>query len=507
MIRLFGVTDTLFSTNGDLILKPTKARVICKDNGAFTLDLETGTEYADELTEGRIIVCPTPDGDQPFRVHNVKKTRFKVTAKCRHTFYDAENYLIRDSYSVNDTANDALIHFNSATEPSSPFTVLSDVGGRHSTRIVRKSLLETFQEIQSRYGGHFVRDKLNFALRDSIGTDNGVVVRYAKNLKNITCQYNWDKVVTKLLPTGKDGIMLPEVYLNAPVTYDVPYTKTVAFAQDLKPEDFPSTEAYQSALVVDLRSKATDYLVKNSVPQVNYTLSASVDAHLGDVIQVIDERLGVSILTNVISYEYDAIAKRIIQLEFGNFKNNVSNLLTTISTTAKAESNRVADDLSQSFTYELQQATASIWNAMSSSYVIYDTDKILIVDRLPKEEAVNCLLFNSGGIGFSTTGINGTFNSAWTIDGTFNASVIDVINLNASNLITGTIQDATGRNFWNLATGDIRITGVDVGVGARNYVRHSNTMDFEDYSFAFDFTYNGNTATLNGIDMEVLYHA
>ena len=505
MLRLFGVTDTTFATNGDLILKPSKAKVTCKDNGAFTLDLETGIEYADELTEGRIIMCPTPDGDQPFRVHNVNKTRFKVTSKCRHVFYDAENYLIRDSYSVNETANEALIRFNNAVD-SSPFTVLSDVGGRHSTRLVRKSLLEAFQEVQSRYGGHFVRNKWSFSLKDSIGTDNGVVVRYAKNLKNITVKYNWDKVVTKLLPTGKDGVMLPEVYITAPVSYDVPYTKTVSFQQDLNPQDYESAEAYQTALITDLRSKATDYIIKNSVPQANYTLQASVNAHLGDVIQVVDERLGVSLLTNVISYEYDAIAKRVTQLEFGNFKNDVSNLLVTITQTAKSESNRVADDLSQEFNYELQQATASIWEAMGSSYVIYDTDKILIVDALPKEQAQNCLIFNSGGIGFSTNGITGTFNSVWSIEGEFDASVVNVKNLNASNIVTGTIQDATGNNYWNLVTGELRMTGVGIGIGAKNNVRHSNLLDFADYNFAFDFTYNGDVATLNGVDMEVLYH-
>ena len=29
-------------------------------------------------------------------------------------------------------------------------------------------------------------------------------------------------------------------------------------------------------------------------------------------------------------------------------------------------------------------------------------------------------MINNGGIAFSQTGINGTFNSAWTIDGTLN---------------------------------------------------------------------------------------
>ena len=41
-------------------------------------------------------------------------------------------------------------------------------------------------------------------------------------------------------------------------------------------------------------------------------------------------------------------------------------------------------------------------------------------------------MINNGGIGFSQTGINGTFKSAWTIDGTLNMQNINVINMTAS---------------------------------------------------------------------------
>ena len=35
MIRLFGVNDTTFSSNGDLVLKPLEAIVHKEDNGPF----------------------------------------------------------------------------------------------------------------------------------------------------------------------------------------------------------------------------------------------------------------------------------------------------------------------------------------------------------------------------------------------------------------------------------------------------------------------------------------
>lgn len=49
-------------------------------------------------------------------------------------------------------------------------------------------------------------------------------------------------------------------------------------------------------------------------------------------------------------------------------------------------------------------------------------------------------MINSAGIGFSNTGINGTFTTAWTIDGTFNAQAINIINLTADLIKGGTLR-------------------------------------------------------------------
>ena len=50
------------------------------------------------------------------------------------------------------------------------------------------------------------------------------------------------------------------------------------------------------------------------------------------------------------------------------------------------------------------------------------------------------MMINSAGIGFSNTGINGTFTSAWTTDGTLNMQNINVINLVADMMKGGTLK-------------------------------------------------------------------
>ena len=89
---------------------------------------------------------------------------------------------------------------------------------------------------------------------------------------------------------------------------------------------------------------------------------------------------------------------------------------------------------------ELQQATAEINSVLGASNVIVEGNQILVVDTLPKETATYVLRINAGGIGFSSNGIYGTFNSAWTIDGTLDMQQINLINLTASLIKGGTLK-------------------------------------------------------------------
>ena len=448
MIRLFSPSDTTFETNGDKIIHPFSAKVRKEDNGEFFLRMETDLSYIGDLIEGRIIVAPTPQGDQAFRIHNIEKTKNKISLQARHLFYDSENYLIEDSFVVDRNCNDALDHLNSATEPSSPFITLSNVGTVNSYRCVRKSLYEAVETVLERWGGHLVRDNWNLRIMDSIGQDNGVTIRYAKNLREITCSENWDEVVTKLLPVGYEGIMLNSLdpdadpYVYASISYDIPYTKTVSFQQNIDREEYGTEAAYKQALIDDLLHQAQDYLEVNSIPQVNYTLRANLEkiTDVGDTVEVIDERLGINLLTNVIAFDYDCILGKYIEVEFGNFKKTLSGLIPTVNAYADKVSDEKSETVRITLSDELHQATAQILGMMGNSYVIYDGDKILVVDSLPKETAVNCIMINSGGIGFSNTGINGTFNSAWTIDGTLNMGAINVINLVADLIKGGTLR-------------------------------------------------------------------
>ena len=450
MLRVFSPVDTTFISNGDAVINATRAVVHKVDNGDFYLEIEAGLEYVDYFKPNNIIVAPTPQGDQAFRIDTYESTGKKITAKVWHIFYDSENYVIADSYVVDKNANDALDHLNRSTDNPSPFTTLSDVTTINSFRCVRKSLYEAIQTILDRWGGHLVRDNFNIQIRQTIGADNGVTIQYKKNLKEITVSYDWSNVCTKVLPVGQDGYTLDELYLYSDIQYDIPYTKTVSFEQDIDEEDYPDEDSYKAALREDLIRQATAYLEVAQYPAINYTMAANMEkiTDVGDLVEVYDERLGVAITASVLSFDYDCILGAYVSIEFGTAGASLSDLMSDVSN----EINTAITENTQNLTINLQAAIEvaeeRIWNALGSSYCIYSGDQILIVDKLPAEEAVNCIRINSGGIAFSQNGINGTFTTAWTIDGTFNAQAINVINFTADLIKGGTLKLGSNLNSY-----------------------------------------------------------
>lgn len=454
MIRVFSPTDKIFTSNGDAVIRPFKAKVHKEDNGKFYLNIEADISYVDILTANRIIVADTPQGAQAFRIKNPEKTKHKITIKAPHISYDAENYVIADSYVADKNCNDAMNHLNRATDNPSPFQTYSDIAMVDSYRCVRTSLYDAFSTVLERWGGHFVRDNYRFGIMSTIGRDNGVTVRYKKNLKEMTCTTNWDDVVTKLMPVGKDGLTLDEVYLYSKTQYDIPFAKVVSFNQNIDQDLYKDADgnldevAYNNALVEDLRTQGQAYVDANCEPKVNYTLKANVEklTDIGDTIEVIDEPMGIDIMTHVISYDYDCILGKYTELEFGNFKQKVSGLMGTVSSTIQQSVEKNNANLQLTFSDAIQQAQDSILGMLGNSYVVYEGDKILVVDALPKEEAHNVIMINSGGIGFSSTGINGTFESAWTIDNVLNMQHINVINLVADMIKGGTLKLGSNLN-------------------------------------------------------------
>lgn len=499
MIKVYDPNEKIFNHNGIKILHPEVCELTKKDNGDYYLEIRDSIDNVDYYQKGMIIRVSTMWGEQAFRCTNPVVSSTRVDVKAWHVFYDSMNYLIKDANIVDKTCNYAMNHVNSNTDIPSPFTTLSDITKQVSTRIVRKTLYDTFVEFidESKFGGHLVRDNFNVSIMTSIGQDRGVVLADKKNITSLKVEEKWDDVCTKILPYTTDGevaILLDDTYVSLDSEiYDIPYSRVVKFENELEKGDFESEEAYLTATKEWLKSKAVDYLEQNKLPKVNYSVEANINnvSDVGDIIHVKHPRCKVNITTNVIAIQYDCIREKIIKVEFGNFKKDISTLQKDIVSKATEESKVIAEETQATLSAELEKATSNINSLLKESYVIYDGDQILVVDRLPKEEAKNVIRVNSAGIGFSQTGIYGTFNSAWSIDGTLNMQSINVINLTADlikggtlilggiNNTSGTIElyDNSNRMIANMDKGGLTIYATN-----GDYVKLNGETGFSGYN-------------------------
>lgn len=84
--------------------------------------------------------------------------------------------------------------------------------------------------------------------------------------------------------------------------------------------------------------------------------------------------------------------------------------------------------------------------------------EILVMDSPNIETAVNVWRWNSGGLGHSSNGYNGNYSLAMTQSGSIVATMITTGILNASLMKAGIIEDVNGLNYWNMDTGDFRLS-------------------------------------------------
>ena len=516
MICVYEENEKNFNNNGIKILKPLQAIITKEDNGDYYLDLKDKIDNLEYYQSGFIIRVSTPWGKQGFRISNPKIQNKYITCRAYHLYFDTANYLIEDAYVVDKNCNDALDHLNNATDKKTPFSFISDIQNEKSYRCVRKSLEEALSDVIDRWGGHLKRDNFHIEIRDTIGEDRGIVLKYGKNITNITSEENWDNVVTKILPVGKDGLELPEKYIELEEEiYNIPYSKVIEFSQDVSEDNFKDENgilnetAYQNALIEDLRNQAKEYLENNKFPKVNYSVNAYIKdvSDVGDTLYILHPKCNINIVTNVIAIQYDCILEKYIKIEFGNFKSKLKNLIPSIKDNITKDVQKENNEHYVNLQKELKEATDKINNAMSNSYVIYDGSKILIVNKLPAEEAEFAILINNGGIGFSQNGINGPFNSAWTIDGILDMQQVNVINLVADMIKGGTLK-LGGENNVNGKIEIYNSNGELINTIDNNGLVFSiggSEVTFENFYNQTNQNFANFNVTLQGIQQEVSY--
>ncbi|MDU2265264.1 phage tail spike protein [Clostridium celatum] len=207
-----------FDNNGLGVLnEPILAEVTEELNGQYYLEIEypANSKKTIYLKEFNIIKAD----NQLFRIYKVEKVQSadkRVKAYANHIYYDLANYFIEDERPTNASVKTAM-QKAMISDLSTIYSVDSDIIIPNTLYMVELSPAEAMFKIIDRWGqGELVRDNYDIKILKQRGKDNGVLIKYGKNISGLKITIDTTDVVTKIYPKGANGIKLYEKYINVP---------------------------------------------------------------------------------------------------------------------------------------------------------------------------------------------------------------------------------------------------------------------------------------------------
>ena len=498
---LYSPTTTSFTTGGIGKLIDAGSCIVTEErNGSYELEMTypiTGHLY-DEIKQRSIIFAkPSPaQSEQPFRVYRITKPLNKVvTIYAAHISYDLSGIPVKNFTSQSVQA--ALTALTTSSVISNPFTFWSDKTNSGVMEIETPTPCRTIlSNILDVYGGEYEFDKYTVKLHSLRGFDNGVSIKYGKNLTDLEQDENCSNVYTGVLPywTGNDTTVSGSV-VNAPGTYDFTRILPVDFTSDF--EEQPSTAQLDNA--------ATNYISDNNIgiPEVNLTVSfvhlnqteeyknlgIFERVELGDTIKVEFAAMGVSSIARCVKTVYNTLLERYDNVELGEVKKSLADTIS--SQTSSIIDISKNSGVSSAVKAAIMAASEAITGQKGGSVILHDTrggnkpNELLFLDNDDISQAQKVWRFNLSGFGYSSNGYEGPYTTAITRDGSIVADFITTGSMDAARITAGILKSKDGRFLIDLTANTITMKNPS-----------GNTV------FAFDgngnLTISGNITTTSG---------
>lgn len=527
---LFAANETAFTSNGiGRLSDAISCLVEEKRNGTYELEMEypvDGIHYKD-ICEERIILAKHDDttDKQPFRIYKITKPMDGViTVLAAHISYQLSKVVVNPCEAQNCPAAFQVMIDNSVGD--NPFTIWTDITGGATFKVeepteFRKLLGGVKGSILDQFGpGEYEWDKWTVKYHSQRGADTDVVIRYGKNLTDITQQSDSSKIWTGIVPfwRGTENrqeilVMLPEYVIYGDTADDYPYKKVIPLDLSEKFDDPPSQ--------ADLRAAANEYLSSNlpqSIPKeidISFVALWQTDEYqnvaplqrlsLCDTITVLHEKLGISAAAKIISVTYNVLTERYDKMTVGEARASMfEDISKDINDSQPANLVRKTD-----MQKAIEHATDMI-NGSLGGHVVLTTnangepEEILIMDTDDIATAVNVLRINQNGIGFSSHGYQGPFETAWTLDGHFVADFITAGYLSATR-IKGGFLSLGGADNGNGVMHVYDASGNLIGVLDNLKFQYNGTKHMVQNSYS-DLIWTGNWGVGTGTDRDAPYY-
>ena len=518
---LYTADEDRFITNGIGRLSDCTRCIVTEErNGIYECEFDyplTGVHF-DEIQFGRIIACTHDDNHdiQPFVIYerSIPDLNGIVTFNAHHISYKLNDVVVMPFTAGSVAEAMSKIVPNSAN--TNPFTFWTDktTVGTFANAVPKaiRSLLGGEQgSILDVYGaGDYKFDKFDVKLYAHRGTDSDVEIRYSKNLTKLSQTIDAGSVYNAIVPywTDTDGnlVTLPEVILvysgaQPVIAYltdhnliiirteteepiEVAYTQIQAVPFDMSSDFESQPTAAQLRTAAQAKFESSYAWLPNENLTIDFVqlwqteeykdFAAMQRVSLCDTVSVFYPAAGISkVKQRVIKVVYNVLMDRYDSIELGKLQTSLgrairNEILQEVPTTSMMDA-------------AIQYATDLIRGGLGG-YVVMTPgsngypQEILIMDTPDVNTAINVWRFNQGGLGHSHSGYQGPFDDiALTQDGKINATMITTGIINANLIKAGIITDDSGRNSWNLATGQFKTKQGEIA----NFTINGSTISYE----------------------------
>ena len=459
-------------------------------NGAFELEMRypvSGKRYSD-IRVSRIIkaVAEKNGKTQLFDIYEITKPISGIITIYASHVSERRQYIPIMPFSNAPSATSAFYMINANAAESNPFTFWTDIVTPNAFSLKTPASLGNVLggmegSMLDVYRGEYEFDNFNVKFHRRRGQDNGVTLRYGKNITNIEQEESIASTITGICPfwadlEGENVVTLPEKVIESPKAANFPFKRTVV-------KDF-STSFEEQPTEGQLRMKAQSYINTSGIGTPNIGMDISYEhlsdyegyqdvalleqVKLGDTVNVYFEPLEITATARVVETYYNPLLDKYRRIRIGSVK---STLATVINENAEIAKQDVAD-LVTGTSNALNRAVDLLSGAEGGNIVINRNAltgqpyEILIMDTDDVSTALNVLRLNMNGLGLSTNGINGPYTAAITGEGII-----------ATAIKTGVLSDLNGKFSLDMSSGTVNMANANITGGTVNIETDSENDD------------------------------
>lgn len=341
---LYKPDETEFKTNGIGILGDCISCLVTEErNGVYELEMKYPSNgmWSEDLEVGQIVKAKAneDDDDQLFTIYDiVRNLSGAYDIKAEHISYRLAGYPVKVYQATGAAA--AVAGINTHTLSPTGFTFDTDITSSavfklETPRSVRSLLGGEEGSLLDVFHGEYHFDNFSVHYLQNRGQDNGVSIRYGKNLTNLEQDIN-GSVYNGIYPywyREKEGLVAPSAATMAPGFSGIPCIEVMDLTQEFSKKPTATQLSNRAAQLVTgmgnpMESLDVSFVSLHQMKEYE-TISVLEKVGLCDYVHVVYPVLGIDVKTQVVKTVYNTLTERYESITLGSLQTTLGDIISS----------------------------------------------------------------------------------------------------------------------------------------------------------------------------------